>query len=367
MKKLVYVATVDWFFISHRLPLAEAAVKAGYDVTVVAKDTGCSDEIREVGAKFYNLDFSRSGRNPFGELNTVNKLRLAIKELRPDVLHLVSLKPVIYGGIAAWFVAPKAKRISAVTGFGHLFSGDSVPKIVQSGVRRFLKMLWKSPKTHVIVQNSDHEQELLDFGLIDSKRIHLIEGAGIDINEFTPIDKRFSPPVVVLPARMLKAKGILEFAEAAKILRDAGREERFVLVGAAGDDNPTALSEQDLFELEKETGVEWWGHRTDIREILQKSALVVLPSSYGEGMPKALLEAMACGKPIVTTDIPGCRQLVGGNNGILVQPKSVLELSKAIEVALQPAFSSRAGKISRELVVTRFSLDRVIESTLRLY
>ena len=365
MRHLVFVATVDWFFISHRLPLAKAALEEGYEVTVVAKDTSRMDELRACGINCINVNFSRSGTNPIGELKIITRLMRTLRKLRPHVVHFIALKPVIYGGLISKIILKDAVKVYAVTGFGHLFSGENVPKVVQSLIRQMLRMFWRNKNSRVIVQNQDHREELLSRNLIVPDRLHLIEGAGVDLHEFRPVPSQDSPGLVVLPARMLIAKGVNEFAQAAKILRMRGRNERFLLIGSAGDDNPTSLSEADLRALEIETGVEWIGHQPDISNYFQRATLTVLPS-YAEGMPKALIEAMACGSPIVTTDIPGCRQLVNSINGRLVPPKTAEPLADAIEDMLQIDLTA-ARLESRRLAEERFGIDRVVQKTLETY
>lgn len=366
-KRILYVATVDWFFISHRLPLAVAAQSAGYDVTVAASDTGVAHKIKEAGLKFAPLPFSRSSLNPILETKTLLAIWKIIRRVKPDVLHNVSLKPVLYGGIAGR-MARVPRIISAITGFGHLFSnasGGAMRKTVQV----VLRWLWNSSHSIIIVQNEDHATFIREQGLEQSSQIVVIQGAGVDMERFKPRDEAQESNIVVLPARMLVSKGVLDFAEAAKVLKARGSNHRFVLVGPGGDDNPEAISEDALRGLETSHGVEWWGRRDDMERVFAEAKLVVLPSTYGEGMPKALIEALASGRPIITTDIPGCRQLVDGmKNGWLCAPGDVDGLTRVLEEALSDTGRLNImGENARQFATKYLSIQTVIRETLSVY
>lgn len=367
-QKILFLATVDWFFISHRLPLAIAARDAGYDVTVAALDTGVADQIRDAGVDFVSLPFSRSGTNPLKELSTLLAIYRLVRSLRPDVMHNISVKPVLYGGLAG-NVGRVPRIISAVTGFGHLLTARGPGQLLRRIVWRLFSWLWNRTSSIVIVQNPDHAEELVQLKLVDQESIRLIQGAGVDMEMFQPLTFDGQRNTVVLPARMLAGKGVYEFAEVAKRLRKDGFQQRFVLVGAGGDDNPGALSIAELEQLTSGGAVEWWGRRSDMPRILGEALLVVLPSSYGEGMPKALIEALACGRPIITTDIPGCRQLVKPEwNGWIVPPKDVDALETAIREALEsPAQLEAFGIRSRSYAVENFSIQKVVYETLKVY
>lgn len=367
-KRLLFVATVDWFFISHRLPLAIAARDAGYDVTVAAADTGVAQKIIEAGLKFAPLPFARSSVNPLTEARTVFALLRLISRLKPDIVHNISLKPVLYGGIVTALLRTPLV-VSAMTGFGHLFSKGTESGLAQRTIKRVLRSLWRRRGAVIILQNEDHAEFLINEQLAAREKIAVIQGAGVDMEKFKPSDFRPEPATVVLPARMLASKGVTDFAEAARILKNQGVDYRFLLVGPADDDNPEALSADDLRALEQTHGVEWLGARSDMPEVLAQSTLVVLPSKYGEGMPKALIEAMASGRPIITTDIPGCRQLVdGGNNGWLVEPGEVEQLAATISAALSDIVQlEEKGERARHFAEEHLSVAQVVRITLQVY
>lgn len=367
-KRLLYVATVDWFFISHRLPLAVAARDAGYDVTVAAADTGVAQKIIDAGLKFAPLPFARSSVNPVTEARTVFALLRLVSRLKPDIVHNISLKPVLYGGIVTALLRTPLV-VSAMTGFGHLFSEGTETGLAQRVIKAVLRNLWRRQAAVIILQNEDHARFLADEQLAAPEKIKVIQGAGVDMEKFKPSDFRPDPATVVLPARMLASKGVTDFAEAARILKSQGADCRFILVGPADDDNPEALSADDLRALEKTHGVEWLGARSDMPEVLAQSTLVVLPSKYGEGMPKALIEAMASGRPIITTNIPGCRQLVdGGNNGWLVEPGDPKGLAVMISRALEKAdVLAEKGRSSRRFAQDNLSVQQVIQATVAVY
>lgn len=364
---LLFVVNVDWFFLSHRLPLAFAAKKAGYRVAVAAADTGQGARIESEGLEFFPLPFSRSGTGFLEELRTLVALTRLYRELRPSVVHHVTIKPVLYGSLVAR-VMNSIPTVNAISGLGYTFTDAERSR----GLRRIATMLYRialaHPRSKVIFQNPDDVDLFRRLGLIRADQIVLIRGSGVDCDVFCPRPEAQGDPVVMLPARMLWDKGVREFVEAARLVRDKGQRARFVLVGGIDEENPSAVPGEQILAWQNEGTVEWWGHQNDMHEVLPKGHIVVLPS-YREGLPKVLLEAAACGRPIITTDVPGCREVVRhGENGLLVRAREVEGLATAIEKLIQDSQLRRAyGERGREMAVEQFSIDMVVRQTLEVY
>lgn len=360
MPRLVYLVTEDWYFTSHRLPLAVAAKQAGFEVTVITRCGAKCGAIRAAGIEVVPFEMARRGLNPFGLLREVVTLALLYRRLRPDVVHHVALRPVVAGGLAAR-LARVPGVVSAIAGMGYAFTagrGGWLAFVLRALLRAALS---RGP---VIVQNPDDAQAVRALG-VAPERIHLIPGAGVDVEAFSPRPEPEGAPVVMLASRLLWDKGVGEFVEAARRL--AGRA-RFVLVGSPDPGNPASVPEATLHGWAKGGVVEWWGASEDMPKTLTQAAVVCLPS-YREGLPKVLLEAMACGRPVVTTDAPGCRDCVqDGDNGFLVPVKDTGALAAAIARLLgEPALRLKMGARGRERAVTEFNQARVIEATLAVY
>jgi glycosyltransferase involved in cell wall biosynthesis len=363
--RLLFFVTEDWYFCSHRLPLAVAAQEAGYDVTVVTRVGACGDMIRAAGMKVIPLDMARRGRNPIRELSHVFRLARIYRELHPDVVHHVAMKPVLYGTIAARMARVPAV-VNALAGLGYVFSARGTsPRLLRVGIGMMLGALLRHGA--VIVQNPDDAAVVSGLGVPD-KRLHIIRGSGVDLRRFRALPEKQGIPVVVLVGRMLHDKGVVEFVEAARLLRAQGGRARFVLVGDPDRENPTSLSGAQLKAWRDEGVVEWHAWRDDMPVVYQGAHLVCLPS-YREGLPKALLEAAASARAIVATDVPGCREIVRkGENGLLVPPRDPRALAEALHTLLDdPERRRRMGWRGREIVEKEFSLESVIASTLALY
>lgn len=361
--RLLFLVTEDWYFVSHRLALAVEARRTGFDVAVATRLGSYRWAIEAAGLRAIAFEMNRCGLNPIGLLREALALARLFRRERPDVVHLVALRPVVVGGLAA-SLAGVRHVVSAVTGMGFLFTEGGRLPWVRKIVQRLLPRLLSRGLT--IVQNEDDARQLLSFGL-SCERIRLIPGAGVDTARFTPRAPSGGIPVVMMASRLLWDKGVGEFVAAARRLRDCGA--RFVLVGAIDADNPASVSEAELTQWVAEGVVEWWGHREDMATTLSEATVFCLPSSYREGLPKVLLEAMACGKPCITTEAPGCRDAVRhGDNGLLVPVKDADALAAAIARLLaDPTLCQRMGARSRQRAVEEFSQKRVIADTLAVY
>jgi len=374
--RVLYVVNEAYFFVSHRLPLAKAAIEAGYEVHLAAPEdhvwapAGFSvNEIRDAGLIVHPLSLSRRGMNPIQELVTIANLFRLYRRLRPQLVHHVTPKPVLYGGILARLLGVPA-MVSAYPGLGQIF----VAKGVRAALfRRLVVLGYRIATAHanarIIVQNPEDAATLIRLGAVAAARVVLIAGAGVSLTEFTPGLEVDGPPLVILPARMIWEKGVSTFVEAARRLCERGVEARFALVGNTHPSNPSAVPEGQLKAWSEQGVVEWWGRRDDMPQVFKACHIVCLPSTYGEGIPKVLLEAAAAGRPIVATDIPGCREVVRPSvNGMLVPSGDVEGLADALaRLIADRNLRQRMGRESRAHAEAKFSDREVVRQTLDIY
>lgn len=368
-KKVLFVVNEANFFLSHRLPIALAIQKAGYQIHVAAPaNITAQQKIKSHFFTFHALPLTRQGMNPLTELWSIFSLYRLYCRIQPQLVHLVTIKPVLYGSLAAR-IAKIPAIVAAITGLGYIFIlNNSKAKLLRNLIRVFYWVGLKHNNIRVIFQNPEDRSMLLDMGVINENQAILIRGSGVDMQQFYPVPEQDTIPMVVLASRMLWDKGIGEFVTAATILHEAGTKARFVLVGDTDSGNPTAIPIEQLKAWKQEGFVEWWGRRTDMLSVFSQSHIVCLPS-YREGVPKVLIEAAACGKPIVTTDAPGCREIVRNNiNGLLVPLKDANALANALRNLIEsPQLRQYMGQRGREIAETEFSLEYVVDETLKVY
>lgn len=367
--RVLYVVNDAGFFLSHRASLAAAARDSGYEVHVATPLGPRNQHIAALGFFYHSIPMARSGMHPMQELRTLLALIRLYRRLAPDLVHHVTVKPVLYGGMAAQWTGVRAV-VSAITGVGHVFSGSDkqlffVRKLVVAGYRR----VFRHRNTAVVFQNAGDYKNFVDARVVSSDAAVVIKGSGVNISEFRPTPEPSNvSPLIVCPSRMLTSKGVNEFVAAAGLLRQSGVRAKFVLVGDSDPGNPASIPRTTLNDWVSTGAVEWWGHRDDMTNVLANANVVCLPS-YSEGVPKSLIEAAACARAIVTTDISGCREIVRHEgNGLLVPPRDVPALAAALERLIRdPALRARMGARGREIAVAEFSLDRVIRETLDVY
>lgn len=368
-KRLLIVVNVDWFFLSHRLPIAEKAIQEGWDVTVLSQDTGKAKDITKKGVHFYNVSFSRSGTNLLNEFKTVFTLYRLYKKLKPDVVHQVTLKPVIYGSLVSKLLKIKG-TVNAISGLGYNFT-EGRRGVVQKIMLRLMKFGFKQNNLAVIFQNDDDLNQINELSVLEEKNmVFLIKGSGVDLVKYE--EEKFIEKEkieVLFPARMLKDKGVEEFIGAAEMLKEKYKNKvKFILAGKIDIENKAGISEEYLKEKLEKGYLDWIGFQEDMIDVYKKSDIVVLPS-YREGMPKALIEASAIGRPIVTTNAIGCKECVDeGVNGYKVPVKSVKELSLAIEKLVQSSdLRKEMGRHSRLKAEKEFSLTGVVSKHIEIY
>src|SRR4029079_12492403 len=363
--KVLFVLAEDCSFVSHRLGLAGAAQAAGFEVVVATRVGRHGEAIRAAGLRLVPFGLARTYGNPIREILAL--VRLYRRE-RPDIVHHVALKPIVYGAVAARLARVPA-QVNAVVGLGWLFtSAKGVMRLIRPAARWTLALLLRTRASLTIVQNPDDRALLIRSHLPES-RIRLIRGAGGDTTGFAPAPEPAGPVCIVLAARMLWDKGVREFVEAARLIRQAGVQARFVLVGDPDHHNPASVPEATLRGWHGQDGIEWWGRRDDMPSVYHAAHIACLPSYYREGLPKVLLEAAACGRPLITTDAPGCREVVqDGDNGILVTPRDAQSLARAIGKLIEDEKLRRTmGKRGREIILKDFSSELVVRETLGIY
>ena len=367
--KILFLVTEDWYFCSHRLPLACAARDDGFEVIVASRVQEHAEQIRKEGFRLIPIRLRRRNRNPFRGILSVAEIFSIYRAERPDIVHHVSMQPVLYGTAAARLARVPAV-VNALAGMGYVFSSSrGKAKLLRRVISGAFRLLLNHPRGRVIVQNPDDLKMLERENIVKQKFLVLIKGSGVDIEKFSPKDEQREIPLIVLASRMLWAKGVGEFVDAARQLRQDGVSCRIVLVGTPDPENPASIPEETLRGWHSEGIVEWWGHREDMPEVFAQSNIVVLPTTYGEGVPKVLLEAASCGRTIVATDVPGCREIVRHNeNGLLVPPHDAQSLANALKILIEdPELRARMGARGREIVEAEFSEEKVVLETMKVY
>lgn len=369
MRVLLIVTNVDWFFISHRLILAQEAVKNGWRVIVAAEDTGRGHEIAVDGIEFIDFKFSRSGTNVASELKTIVNFVKLYNKIKPDVIHQITLKPVVYGSFAAKMLGIKGV-VNAISGLGYTFTAGRMG-MLQKVILKLMKFSFQRENLAVIFQNDDDKSLLNDLGALNKKNLlYKIKGSGVNLEQYPPTAfPSFDKINILLPCRMLWDKGIKELKEATDILK-ANYEDKicFILAGLADDDNITGVSTEYLNNWSDGTYVKWVGNQKNMIPVFQDAHIVVLPS-YREGLPKSLIEACAIGRPIVTTDAVGCKDCVDeGINGFKVPVGNSELLAEALEKLINnPELIKEMGAKGRKKAEQEFDVKEVIKSHLHIY
>lgn len=368
-RRLMFVVNNPAFFMSHRVPVALAAQQAGYDVHVATMDGPAVADIQALGMTHHAIPMTRSGKHPLQELGTLLALLRLFRRVRPDVVHLVTIKPVLYGGIAAR-LARVPGMVAAISGLGFVFLSNSLKmRLVRAVVARLYRLALGHPNSRVIFQNANDRDLLKSLGAVRDEQVVMIRGAGVDLDAYRASPEPPSPPVVVtMVARLLRDKGVREFVEAATTLRARGVPVVMQLVGGLDAGNPASATQQEVDAWQRDGAVQALGERSDIAELYAASHVAVLPS-YREGLPKSLIEAAACGRAVVTTDVPGCRDAIEpGQTGLLVPVRDAQALADAIARLVEDAALRQAlGAAGRALAEREFDIGRVARIHVELY
>jgi glycosyltransferase involved in cell wall biosynthesis len=364
--KILLFANTDWYLYNFRLGLAQALHEHGDEVVLVSPGGPYGPRMQAMGFRWLQFPLARRSLNPFAAIQSAVRLLRLYRREDPDLVHHFTVKCVLYGSLVCHFLGIRSV-VNSVTGLGYIFMEGG-------GARRWLRGLIKLAyrlllqRTWVIFQNPDDRAAFLASHLVDPGRVALICGSGVDLRRFYPQPEPAGLPLVVLPARMLWDKGVGEFVAAARALRAQGARARLALVGDTDNENPASVHASQLRAWQNEGVIEWWGWIKDMAEVYAQAAIVCLPS-YREGLPKTLIEAAACGRPIVASDVPGCREVVRhGENGLLVPVRDVGALAQALSDLIEnPKMRVQMGMRGRTIAENEFSLELVVSQTLALY
>jgi glycosyltransferase involved in cell wall biosynthesis len=365
-RTLVFLLTEDWFFASHFLNRAQAAKAAGWRVVLVARPSEAAPAITAAGIDFFPVAFIRRRLNPFAELLFTLQLAKIYRQLKPDLVHHIALKPIVIGGIAARLAGVKA-IVNAPVGLGFVFSSNRLlAKLLRPLVSTLLRLTLTPPSAKVIFENPDDLAALTEAGMVRPDAAVLIRGAGVDIAAFAPAPEPPPPVRIILIARMIREKGVADFVEAARILHG---QAIFVLVGAPDEGNPNTITAAELTAWQAQGLVEYLGPRRDIAALLAGAHIACQPSTYREGLPKSALEAMAAGKPLVATDIAGLREAVVHEiTGLLVPPGNPTALAAALQRLIDsPELRACMGAAGRERAEQNFADSIICAQTLLVY
>jgi len=366
--KLLVVCNDLDFFLLHRLPETSGALKQGYEVHVATPPGTRVAEIRELGFIYHELVLTRSGQNPLAELAALGAMYALFNQVQPDLVYLMTVKPILYGGIAARLAGVKAV-VAAVFGMGYLFTDTRLKtRILRTLVSRLYRLALGHRNIRVIFQNPTDRDLMVGLGVVLPENTVLVRGSGVDLQRFAVIPEPEGRPVVLMAARLLYDKGVREYVEAARLLREQDVDARFVLVGDRDDGNPSSLSRQDVEALGADPHVEFLGFQKNMPQLLAAANIVVLPS-YREGLPRVLEEAAACGRAVITTDVPGCRDAIEADvSGLLVPVRDAASLADAIRHLLADHELRRAmGRQGRQLAERSYAVAAIVDAHLAIY
>jgi glycosyltransferase involved in cell wall biosynthesis len=365
--KVILFANTGWYLYNFRLPLAKLLRERGAEVILLSPPGDYAGKLVASGFRWVEFPMSGGGTNPLAEISTLFRLWNSYRAEKPDLVHHFTPKCVLYGSLAAR-LSGVGSVVNSVTGLGYLFSGGGwrgrLVRGVASASYRFAML-----GTQVIFQNSEDLRNFVEGGIVVSTSAHLVRSSGVELDRFGALPEPDGIPVVMLAARMLREKGVGDFVEAARLSRIAGHAARYVLVGDTYPGNPSAVPAEQLARWSAEGVVEWWGWHDDMPAMLAQANIVCLPTYYGEGVPKVLVEAAACARALVASDIPGCREVVRhGENGLLVPPRNPVALEEVVHaLAADPGLRRIMGANGRRMAEERFSVDQVNQSTLAVY
>jgi len=371
--KVILVANTDWYLYNFRLALARFLRGQGFEVLLLSPSGRYTSLLQQAGFRWIEWRVGRQTLAPWAEFSALLQLARLYRQEKPTLVHQHTIKPVLYGSLAARLAHVPAV-VNSITGRGYVFvAEDRKARLLRRVVGPLYRLAFATPHCAVIFENNVDCQYFIRQGLLQAERARLIEGVGVDTERFAPAPEPDGAPVVMLTARMLWDKGVGVLVEAARLLNKseppAKGKVRVVLVGNPDPGNPASINEAILRGWEAEGVVEWWGWQEDMSTVYPRGHIVTLPTVYGEGVPTALLEAAACGKPLVATDAPGCRDVVHHEkNGLLVPPNDPSALAAALRrLADDPELRGRMGAASRQLVLDKFTTEQVNTATLQVY
>ena len=367
MKKVLFVVNSSAFFVSHRMPIAQHLIEKGYEVHLATPGEALPI-FDEMGLSFHKVEFSRKGTNPLSEIRVIWQLFKLFTGLQPDIVHLVTIKPYLYGGIAAKMAKVPAV-VSAVAGLGVVFIANGFrAKFLRSVLYPLYKLAFSHKNQSVIFQNSDDADLLANWVAIHPLKVRLIRGSGVDLNAYQYNIEPVGKLVVTFAGRLLADKGIRELIEASQIIHGNGIEVDFWIAGDLDGGNPSSITEAEMLSWKELPNVKVIGFQKNIADLYSKSSLVCLPS-YREGLPKSLIEAAACGRAVVTTDVPGCRDAIESNKtGLLVPINNAAALADAIEYLIENSnVREKMGAAGRALAEKEFAIEKIVTEHMKIY
>jgi glycosyltransferase involved in cell wall biosynthesis len=363
---LIYLVTEDWYFLSHRIPMALAAQRAGYDVHVATHVVNGGARIEALGFRLHPLAWRRGSVNPFDLITIVREVRALYRRLSPDLVHHVALQPSVIGSLAAWGLP--ITQLNAFAGLGSTFTSQSMKsRIVRPVLKTILRWILNRRRSAALVQNGDDRDAITAIG-VDAARVFLIPGSGVDVDVLTPLPEPEGEVTMGYVGRLLEDKGLRTLIAAHDLLMQRGVAVRLLIAGQTDPANPASIGGAEIESWKQRPNVTLLGHVNDVREVWARAHIAVLPSRR-EGLPKSLLEAAACGRPMIASDVPGCREIArNGINGLLVPADDAQALAAAVEqLARDPALRQLYGAAGRHLVEAEFSSDRIGAKTVALY
>ncbi len=368
VQRLLMVVNSGAFFLSHRLALAQAAEKSGYAVHIAVPPSSHDAIIQAYNFYLHPIYLQPTTCNPIDELRTLYSVWRLYRQLHPDIVHHITIKPILYGGLIARYLKVPLV-VHTFTGLGWLYMDESLgATLLRKILSPFYKWIFRYPQTRVIFQNETDRRQLLRSNMLIKKMTYLVPGSGVCMQTFYPTEEIPGEPKIIFPGRLLNNKGLQEFIWAAKQLKAEGVIGRFIIVGPMILNHPASIA-LDIFQQWVAQGtVEYWGRQMDMPRIMQSAHIICLPS-YREGLSRTLIEAAASARAIVTTDVPGCADLVShGLNGLLVPVKNSQALAAALKILIEsPRCRQEMGRQGRKRVENLYHLDGIIESTLKLY
>lgn len=364
--RVLYIVTEDWYFLSHRLPMARAARDAGFEVHVATNVARGAEAIQREGFVLHRVPFTRGRITPAGNLKTIAALRNVQRTVNPSVVHRVALQPVVLGALAA--IGLPGRSVNAITGLGHTFIADTAKaRMARTLIAGILRTLINRNGSIALVQNPDDERLLAQMGFT-SERIALIPGSGVDTQHLRPSPEPTGPIALGFVGRLLDDKGIRPLVAALALVRGRGLDIRLLVAGTPDPANPASVTDKEIAAWSPQSGISYLGHVRDVAAVWARAHIAVLPSRR-EGLPKSLLEAAACGRPLIATDAPGCREVaIAGETGLLVPIDDPAALAGAIEtLAGDGTMRQRLGQAARQMVEARFSDNIIGRATVDLY
>ncbi|MGM0704220.1 MAG: glycosyltransferase family 4 protein [Pseudomonadota bacterium] len=364
---LLFIVNDSCFFVSHRLAIAQQALRQGYRVSLAGPGE-CPAEVASLGIGYNRIGLSRQGMNPLHEAMALLEMYRLLRSIKPDIVHAVTIKPVLYGGIASRLAGVPA-YVAAVSGLGTVFVANGFKARV---VKWLVGWLYRAALGHanaaVIFQNPEDRDALMRLGAVVPEQARLIRGSGVALESCPHEPEPGGKPVVTMAARLLRDKGVMEFVQAARLLAERGVPVTCRLIGSPDPGNPTTITAKILAEWHEEGVVELPGYLGDIPAQYAQSHIVCLPS-YREGLPKGLVEAAACGRAVITTDVPGCRDAIEPSiSGLLVPPRDASALADAIQRLVEnPQERHALGQAGRELAEREFAIDKIVSAHLGIY